>query len=65
MMGHLREDRGGAGDAIIAGLIFYETKRNNYRPESSVGSLVLKDVKRNRDALSIQVHSNTLVNTLH
>ena len=65
MMGHLREDRGGAGDPIIAPLIFYETKRNNYRPESGVGSLVLKDVKRNRDALSIQVHSNTLVNTLH
>ena len=55
----------GAGDPMIAGLIFHETKRNNYRPESSRGSLVIKYVKRNRDALSIQVNSHTLVNALH
>lgn len=55
----------GSGDPMIAGLIFHETKRNNYRPERSRGSLVIKDVKRNRDTLSIPVHSHTLVNALH
>lgn len=42
--GTFKRGQGWGEVGIDAGLIFHKTERNNYRPESSVRSLVLKDV---------------------